>query len=280
MNTLVRRVCRSSSIPLAFRRMVGRSFVPYSGREFALEVDGQPYTGHLDNYIDWVVYVTGQYYEYTYLGLIRSLALGGSALDIGANVGNHTTALAAMFERVLAVEPFTPVFRRLERKTALLPNVEVHNVGFGDAEAELAFSPPTGRNLGTGRVSAEGEITVSVLPGDTFLEGRGYQDLRFVKVDVEGHEPEVLAGLSGTLREHRPVVMYEAPRAPRGLRRALLQTTFQLLPKDYSFWGLRGQTTFPVQRSVARAVRIGTGGQGRRLTYVIACPEELDLPLP
>jgi hypothetical protein len=164
VNPLVRRICRSPSVPLSLRRGLGRVFVPYAGRPFSLEVEGQPYIGRLDNYIDWVVYVTGQYCEYTYLRLIRTLELGGSALDVGANVGNHATALSSMFERVLAVEPYAPVFRRLERKADLLPNVDACNVGFGEAEAELEFAPPTGQNLGKGRVAEGGDEEVPRTP--------------------------------------------------------------------------------------------------------------------
>src|SRR5690606_10161829 len=134
-------------------------------------------------------------------------------LDIGANVGNHASAFATMFDEVLAFEPFPPVYDRLSRKTADLEAVHVFNLGLGAEEGDLRFAPPADRNLGTGRVTSGGPLTIPVMRGDRFLEGRDTAPIRLVKIDVEGHEAEVLRGLEGTLAHHRPVVLFEAPRA-------------------------------------------------------------------
>jgi FkbM family methyltransferase len=276
---LVLRFTRLDPVPLALRRQVARAFIPFSGEEFALEIDGVPYRGRLDNYLEWMVWVTGRYYEYTYLELIRTLGLGGRALDVGGNVGNHALAFSTMFDEVITFEPFEPLFRRLEAKVAGRGNVRAHKFGLGSRPATVAFAPPSGSNLGTGRVAEDGPNTIAIEPGDRFLERASPGPVRFVKIDVEGHEADVLEGLAGTLREHRPVVFYEAFRTAGRPRAEALASSFALFPDGYVFWGLRGQTTFPVQRRVARPVRITPRTMGRRYAYVLACPAELGVAL-
>jgi FkbM family methyltransferase len=278
MHGLLKRFCRNSRVPLSLRRRVAGAFIPFSGEEFALRIGEVCYRGRLDNYLEWVVWVTGQYFEYTYLELIRSLELGGCAIDVGANVGNHTLAFSTMFSEVIAFEPFEPAFRRLATKVEGRGNVQIHNVGLGSESAIVGFDPPSGRQLGTGRVTADGARTIVVEPGDAFLEGRHSAPIRFIKIDVEGHEAEVLKGLTRTLREHRPVVFYESFRTAGRSRGEALTASFALFPEDYVFWGLRGQTTVPVQRKVARPVRITRLNRWRRYAYVLACPAELGEP--
>ena len=49
------------------------------------------------------------------------------------------------------------------------------------------------------------ESTVSVRPLDSFA----FDDVSFMKVDVEGHELELLTGAQQTIRRNRPVVLIE-----------------------------------------------------------------------
>ena len=58
--------------------------------------------------------------------------------------------------------------------------------------------------------------TVEVERGDEVLRGLQPGPIAFVKVDVEGYEASVLKGLSQTLSEHKPVVMFESQPALAG----------------------------------------------------------------
>lgn len=280
MNALLRRICRARQVPLAMRRQLGRMFVPYSDREFVLEIDGTIYRGRLDCYIEWLVWVTGQFFEFTYLNLVRSFQLGGTAVDVGANVGNHSLALSTMFDEVIAIEPYAPLYRRLAEKVGGLANVRIHPFGFGSRSGEACFCPPQGRNLGTGRVVAQGTHRISVIRGDELLMQSPTGSIRFIKIDVEGHEAEVLQGLAGILARDRPVVMYESFRMAGATRAEALGASFALFPPDYDFRGLRGQTTFPLQRQIARPVAITPANQGRRYACVLALPSERRLLPP
>jgi FkbM family methyltransferase len=278
MNPVLRTICRADRIPLAIRRRIGRAFVPYTDEEFSLDIDGVLYRGRLDSSLEWIVWVTGRFFEYTYLNLIRTLRLRGAAVDVGANVGNHALAFSTMFDEVIAVEPYEPLYRRLEEKVRGFGNVRIHRIGLGSEAGRVGFLAPTGRNTGTGHVAEGGADTIELVRGDDFLAAQASGPIGFIKIDVEGYEGEVLQGLSGTLEAERPVVFYEAFRTGGMTRSAALLSSFGYFPPGYDFWGLRGQTTFPLQRSVARPVRITDRNVGRRYAYVLALPRERSLP--
>lgn len=276
------RLTTNRRLPLNLRRTLGRWFVPRDGRPFRVELDGRPFEGALDNYIEWVVFVTRAHFEYTYLALVRRLVSGGLALDVGANVGNHTHAFAAHFDCVLAFEPYPPVAARLERRAAALPNVSTYRLALGERAETLRFAPPTTDNWGRGRIASDGTLEVPVVVGDAWLacEGAGRAPVNFLKVDVEGHELPVLRGLRETLLRDRPVAMFEVPRALRAEADGL-QTVRALFPADYELAALCGQSTFPVQVEVARVRRIDSAAARlpRGASYLLAYGPERGVAL-
>ncbi|MBT3890259.1 MAG: FkbM family methyltransferase [Planctomycetaceae bacterium] len=274
MKSIVKRLCRKRSIPLSIRRKLAAPFIKRDSTEFAICVDGQEFHGRLDNYIEWVVYVTGQFFEFSYINLIKSIGLSGCALDIGANVGNHTLAYSAFFDEVVSLEPYTPIYDRLKEKADKLTNVITYNVAFGNQSGEIGFTPPRTSNFGTGRVDSEGELKVEIVRGDEFLPGK-IGKIGFIKIDVEGHEFEVLKGLAHTLDNDLPAVLFEAPIAVRANGGQALLDSFKLFPIDYRFFGLKGQTSFPIQRQIAKAYPITQHNSGTRYTNILAIPPQI-----
>ncbi len=57
------------------------------------------------------------------------------------------------------------------------------------------------------------EIEVHTIIGDSVVEYLKIQhdsfNLNFIKIDVEGHDPEVVLGLKNTIKEYRPIVFIE-----------------------------------------------------------------------
>jgi FkbM family methyltransferase len=230
--------------------LIASWFLPRTDREFELDV-GSRYCGNLDNYIEWVVYLSGQYFEFPYINLVRRIGGGGVALDVGANVGNHALAFSEIFEQVHALEPYPPVFRRLQERRAVSARIHPHQIALSDRPGSISFEAPTTDNLGTGRVAPGGELTVEAMRGDDFVATEINEPIVFIKIDVEGHEAEVIQGLNNTLRRDRPTVMFEASSRAMGSRDAM-KSFFSLFPTDYLFFKVGGQSTWPVQREVAR----------------------------
>lgn len=265
---------RSKRVPLSLRRAFAKRLVPYSDDTFTITLNGVSYSGILDNYIDWVVYVTGDFFEYTYLNFISALGLNGCAIDVGANVGNHSLYFSTLFDEVHSVEPYKPVYDRLIKKVQARSNVFCHNLALSDSVGELKFAPPQGKNLGTGRIDIEGSFSVPVVTGDSYLEGKLRSKVALIKVDVEGHEMPVLRGLQKTISSQRPFVIYEMCNRTTQDTRSDLIESFELFPKDYLFAAFKGQSTYPVQRTVARCIPLNASNFRQKITYVLAYPQE------
>ena len=143
------------------------------------------------------------------LYLDRLLENCATALDIGANRGLYTFRLAAQCRKVIAFEPQAALARRLRAMGR--SNVEVREVALSDREAEKRlYVPENNGELLDGLASLtkrEGAAEFAVTT--TTLDSLRLRDVSFVKIDVEGHEWEVIAGGRNTIRENRPLMLVE-----------------------------------------------------------------------
>lgn len=165
------------------------------------------------------------------LGLVRSLVVywrpgrqrglralyrpfvgpGDVVFDVGAHLGDRTAAFAGLGARVVALEPQPRIARWLERLAGGRGDVTIlrRAVGAAPGTAELAVSGanPTVSTLADRWRESIGEanptfsdvrwdrrVEVPVTTLDALVDEYGTPS--FVKIDVEGFEAEVLAGLS------------------------------------------------------------------------------------
>jgi FkbM family methyltransferase len=149
--------------------------------------------------------------------LVRSLlAEGDWVLDIGANFGQYTllfSSLVGARGRVFAFEPIPETFELLAANAQHFPfhNVTLLNVAASDDCGMRSMTVPAsenGPNYYTARITgADGERTVFSCPVDALPMT---QRVRLVKIDVEGHELAVLAGMKELLARDRPHLIVEA----------------------------------------------------------------------
>jgi FkbM family methyltransferase len=137
----------------------------------------------------------------------RLLDPGDTVLDIGAHIGHHTLLAAqAVGEggRVYAFEASPETFALLKTNIALnqCGHVEARNLAVcgrtGTINLFLASHENRGRNSligGEGRPS----IAVPCIRLDDLLDEIPCATIKFIKIDVEGAEPEVLAGARALL---------------------------------------------------------------------------------
>ncbi|WP_181704258.1 FkbM family methyltransferase [Chthonobacter albigriseus] len=172
---------------------------------------------------------------------------GDLAFDIGAHVGNRSRALVAAGARVVALEP-QPLFRAVLRRL-LPPGTVILPEAVGSREGRMTLNVsrrhPTVSTLSTGwiaevsadagfrKVAWDRAIEVDVTTLDRLIERYGRP--RFIKIDVEGLEPEILAGLSQPV----PMVAFEyLPAALHGAE-ACIARLQQL--GDYVFNRVEGE---------------------------------------
>ena len=132
---------------------------------------------------------------------------GMTFLDVGANLGYYTalaTRAVGPNGRVLAVEPDPDSFGYLEQTIAAnaVGNVQAFPVAASDAPATLPLYISTD-NRGDNRLYASGEdrpqVEVVARPLDALLRENKINTVDLIKIDVQGYEPRVIAGLRETI---------------------------------------------------------------------------------
>ncbi|MBV8296644.1 MAG: FkbM family methyltransferase [Acidimicrobiia bacterium] len=216
------------------RTGVVRSRLP-NGRELRLEGAGdEPWA----NALFWRGW--DRFYEPETLPVFFALASRAAVtLDIGANVGIFTLLAghANPDGRVHAFEPDCRAYRRLVRHVEIngLANVECDSRAVIDADGEVtlhsgraarpdeAVAVSAQTSLSRSHVEAEGarvdridETRVAAVTIDRFVESRSVPGVDLVKIDVEGAEARVLAGMAETIRRDHPAIVCEVLDRPAG----------------------------------------------------------------
>jgi FkbM family methyltransferase len=156
----------------------------------------------------WEAHITHQ--------IAINLRPGDVFVDIGANVGImsfHAARAVGSSGKVIAFEPNPDNIQHFLR--GVLLNEFKHVTLFPlAASAETGiFAIQGNSNTCLSRANVGGRLVQSVR-ADTLLGDEPRVD--FIKLDIEGHEPHALVGLTETLKRHRPLLLCEF--APRCLR--------------------------------------------------------------
>ena len=156
----------------------------------------------------------------------HELLYGKVVLDCGAHLGVFTRqALAAGAKLVIAIEPGPPQVQCLRRTFAreiAEGRVAVEPSGVWDEEGSLDLR--SGSDTATSSVAGltQGEaVKVPVTTIDRMVGKLRLGTVGFIKMDIEGAEPEALAGASRTLRESHPALAVAAYHRPGDHRRIL-----------------------------------------------------------
>jgi len=195
---------------------------PEISAPFRVSNDGIAFEGNISSYLDRETYLFGQYEKDSidcFLSLVP-VTRRKVIFDIGSNVGTHSLPFSMHFGQVHSFEPNPALWDQFERNVALneKDNVFLHKVGLGDrSEHRPFFSTKHSNNLGMGTFSTTDQYdlpteqigVLRVEGGDDYVKSMALETVDAIKIDVQGFEPHVLAGLSGTLRRYRPVVWFE-----------------------------------------------------------------------
>jgi FkbM family methyltransferase len=151
----------------------------------------------------------------------RLAAASRTVLDVGAHVGYYAmiAALSSPRAAVHAFEPVPPIHARLavNHRANGVENLVLHQKGVSDraGSADINIRFPLANLLSTG--SSLEDFTKPVASAFTTQiqlitldETLGDTPVDLIKIDVEGHEPSVLAGAQHIIERDRPVIILEA----------------------------------------------------------------------
>lgn len=167
---------------------------------------------HYGRYESRTLCLIGNYLKSVIPDLSRTVAL-----DIGANIGNHSLYFSDLFEEVFAFEPNPRTLALLKFNTENIcskRNIKCFNFGLSDQNSELFFKPSKS-NVGGSRIVEGPHIGRD---GDTFLvEVKRADDIAelydkkisLIKIDIEGHELAALKGAKSLIEKNNPVILFE-----------------------------------------------------------------------
>jgi len=170
-------------------------------------------SGHKGN---GVLYLTQGNIDWGSEAILARFADGGrDFLDIGSHIGYYAAYLAPRVRRVYAFEPNPSNLPALYKNAQLATNIQVVEMAASSRDGEANFF--CGRNSSVSSLNSVGGrvLKVAVTTVDTFVRNNPGIDVSQIKIDVEGHDLEVLHGMDATIRTFQPLILTECEWSER-----------------------------------------------------------------
>ncbi|WP_345815730.1 FkbM family methyltransferase [Paraburkholderia sp. PREW-6R] len=173
-----------------------------------------------NEHIGGFIHVFGVYEQeeldvlFSFLDPLRDVFRAGLALDIGANIGNHSLYFSQKFNEVQSFEPDPSTYYLLQFNASFRKKIKTFNIGLGDRTGTFRLAEVP-HNMGASSIVADGnEVATDVTCIDVQVERLDDRDFQekgpcFIKMDVEGFEPKVLRGALRTISRHWPLIVLE-----------------------------------------------------------------------
>ena len=175
--------------------------------------------GHIYVYPDLLNITTytlleqGDWFEHNDLSLFRKLIRpDDKVLDMGANIGVYAISAAHRVSdqgRVVAIEPARETFELLNKSANCFAQMTAVHGAISDKSGVGSLAHGTSselHKLGTGQGKGE---KVDLFSVDDLALKTGVDCFDIIKMDVEGHEPQAIAGAKKIMVEGSPIIFYE-----------------------------------------------------------------------
>jgi FkbM family methyltransferase len=135
------------------------------------------------------------------------------SIDVGAAAGHYTMRMLLYSSQVIAFEPRPEAAEHLQGLFRDTRIVTIEQVALSNDGGTTTLRRPTDRPL-LSTIEATNDLSEST-SADTLSVDRKmmdeyrFQHVGFIKIDVEGHEPSVLAGAKQTIGRERPTLLIE-----------------------------------------------------------------------
>ena len=165
----------------------------------------------------------GKVWERTMIKKFRDIVNDGdTVIDCGANIGLHSFELSKLVGQggdVYAFEAIPIIYdcltKTVEEKELL--NITTNNYGlYSEDNEDLVFKSDLSGRSGMYRKGKVFEHTFNVksITLDTYFKDY-HKPIKFIKIDVEGAEFEVLKGATNLINKHKPSIIVEVWRSQK-----------------------------------------------------------------
>lgn len=147
---------------------------------------------------------------------------GGSVLEVGANIGYFTIYFGkhvGSSGNVYAFEPIPSTYAVLKKNIVLnaLTNIDTYNLAASSQPGEIIFRMPKGNHSMASmhwhkNCEDVDEYIVNTVNLDSMFSNK---NIDFVKIDVEGAEGDVVAGMEKIISSYKPIIFVECSEIGR-----------------------------------------------------------------
>jgi FkbM family methyltransferase len=150
---------------------------------------------------------------FTYFSSYDHLFKSSVAIDVGANIGNHSVYFSKFFSKVISIEPnpFSYELLKLNAQLAIQKNIECVNIGASDTKGELVYSYADPANSGSVFLSPtnNSKNNKNIIKVDSLDNNYINEKISLIKIDVEGMELQVINGALKIIKKQMPFILFE-----------------------------------------------------------------------
>jgi FkbM family methyltransferase len=150
--------------------------------------------------------------------------LGDNFIDIGANLGYmsiNASKIVGPKGKIISFEPDNTIYNLLENNISLnnVENIKLNKIGLSNYNGEASFNIATesglsrleNKNNNLEGLILQTKTTIKVNTLDSYLSENNFTNLKIkmIKIDVEGHELNILEGAVNVLKDSKPIIILE-----------------------------------------------------------------------
>jgi FkbM family methyltransferase len=260
---MVRKILRSTITPRLFGK---RRYQAFWERLHAWSLEGM-HIGQWESIVDpgelWVLKFVSKYFQDRPEASDAVNGTGALVFDVGANTGLYSLEVLRFFGNhtlLYSFEPSPSTYNLLKNSLEQFQNVECINIGLSDIEktttlysliADPCLASVYDRfrfhDVGIGDAQSRSSEQVSLRTIDAFCKERDITKIDFLKVDVEGHELEVLLG-ARTLIQNKAIDFIQFEFGGTDVdSKTFLHDFFQLLHPNFAIYRIVRDGMVPVE---------------------------------
>lgn len=155
-------------------------------------------------------FLLGSYESYMQEAFAKFVSCGATVYDVGAHAGYHSLLCALLVGpqgQVIAFEPNPANRASIKRQLAANPQARVSLSPYALSDRCQPMMLDVSHSPSQGRISSEGGLRVEARRIDSLIENESFPDPDVIKIDVEGHEEQVLWGAYDTIDRCRPIIL-------------------------------------------------------------------------